>query len=214
MSTNGSEVPAEHWESIYRDRSSDELSWSQAEPATSLQVIDELGVDPGEAVVDVGGGESALVDALLARGHRRLTILDVAHGSLERARTRLQTVPGAASVDWVVHDVLTWRPPMVFGLWHDRAVFHFLTEPDDRRAYVDVATRAVAPGGFLVVATFAADGPERCSGLPVQRYDTEALAAQFAPEFLTVTSRAQPHHTPWGAVQPFTWLAMRRRPTS
>jgi ubiquinone/menaquinone biosynthesis C-methylase UbiE len=214
VSTRGSQVPAEHWESIYRDRSSDELSWSQAAPATSLQVIDELGVDPGEAVVDVGAGESALVDALLARGHRRLTILDVAHGSLERARTRLQTVPGASSVDWVVHDVLTWTPPVAFGLWHDRAVFHFLTEPDDRRAYVDVATRAVAPGGFLVVATFGADGPERCSGLPVQRYDTEALAAQFAPEFLPVTSRAQSHRTPWGAVQPFTWLATRRRPSS
>lgn len=214
MSTTGSQVPAEHWESIYRDRSSDELSWSQAAPTTSLRVIDELGVDPGEAVVDVGAGESALVDALLARGHRRLTILDVAHGSLERARTRLHSDPGAAFVDWVVHDVLTWRPPMAFGLWHDRAVFHFLTEPDDRRAYVEVATRAVAPGGFLVVATFAADGPERCSGLPVQRYDTEALAAQFTSEFLPVTSRAQSHHTPWGAVQPFTWLAMRRRPTS
>ncbi len=211
MSTDSPRVSAEHWETIYRDRSSEELSWSRSAPATSLQLIDELGLDVDAAVVDVGAGEGALVDALLARGHRRMTILDVAHGALDRVQARLHGVPGAETVDWVVHDVLTWTPTSTFDLWHDRAVFHFLSEPADRRAYVDVATRAIAPGGYLVVATFSADGPEKCSGLPVQRYDADALAAQFVPEFVPLTSRAETHRTPWEAVQPFTWLALRRR---
>lgn len=212
MSTDTPQVPAEHWETIYRNRSSDELSWSRSEPTTSLQLIDEVGLDADAAVVDVGAGEGALVDALLARGHRRLTILDVAPEALGRAQPRLHGVPGAETVDWVVHDVLTWAPTSTFSLWHDRAVFHFLTEPADRRAYVDVATRAIAPGGYLVVATFSADGPEKCSGLPVQRYDADALAAEFSPEFLPLISRKETHRTPWGAGQPFTWLALRRRP--
>ncbi|MDD7941029.1 class I SAM-dependent methyltransferase [Actinomycetospora lutea] len=203
-------MSTEHWETIYRDRRSDELSWSQSAPATSLQVIDELGLDADRAVVDVGAGESALVDALLARGHRRITVLDVAQGALDRARARLRGVPGADAVHWVAQDVLTWAPATTFGLWHDRAVFHFLTAPADRQAYGDVAARAVAPGGFLVVATFAPDGPAQCSGLRVRRYDADTLAAQFAPGFVPVLARAQSHHTPWGAVQPFTWLALRR----
>jgi trans-aconitate methyltransferase len=210
MSTDAPRLPAEHWETIYRDRRSDELSWSQPEPATSLQLFDELGVRTDDTVVDVGAGESALVDALLARGHRRITVLDVAQGALDRANARLRDVPGAGTVTWVAHDVLAWMPTATYGLWHDRAVFHFLTEPSDRSAYVDVATRAVASGGFLVVATFAPDGPEKCSGLPVRRYDADALASQFAPEFTPVTERRESHHTPWGAVQPFTWLALRR----
>ncbi|GAA4895038.1 class I SAM-dependent methyltransferase [Actinomycetospora straminea] len=211
MSTDLPPVRAEHWETIYRERSSDELSWSQSEPATSLQLIDEIGLDTEKAVVDVGAGESALVDALLARGHRRVTVLDLSLQALARARARLDGAPGAAAVEWVVHDVLTWTPGTTFGLWHDRAVFHFLTEPADRRAYVDTAARAVAPEGFLIVATFSLDGPEKCSGLPVQRYDAAALAEQFAPSFTPVTAHTQTHRTPWDAVQPFTWLALRRR---
>lgn len=210
MSTDAPRLPAEHWETIYRDRRSDELSWSQPEPATSLQLFDELGVRTDDAVVDVGAGESALVDTLLARGHRRITVLDVAQGALDRAEARLRDLPGAGTVTWVAHDVVTWMPTTTYGLWHDRAVFHFLTDPADRQAYAAVAARAVAAGGFLVVATFAPGGPERCSGLPVRRYDADTLAAQFAPEFVPVTERAQSHHTPWGAVQPFTWLALRR----
>jgi SAM-dependent methyltransferase len=211
MSTDVPQVPAEHWETIYRNRSSDELSWSRSEPTTSLQLIDELGLDADAAIVDVGAGEGTLVDALLARGHRGMTILDVAPGALDRAQARLHGATGAETVDWVVGDVLTWAPASTFDLWHDRAVFHFLTEPADRRAYVDVATRAVAPGGYLVVATFSADGPEKCSGLPVQRYDADTLAAEFAPAFVPHTEREESHRTPWGAVQPFTWLVLRRR---
>jgi trans-aconitate methyltransferase len=206
---------AEHWDHIYRSRASDELSWTQGEPVTSLRLVEQLPLGREDAVVDVGAGESTLVDALLARGYRHLTAIDAAPHALDRARSRLiaagQTT-AAATVIWEVADVLTWRPKRRYRLWHDRALFHFLTDPADRVTYRDLAASAVTPDGFLIVATFAHDGPTHCSGLPVARYGPAELADVFTPHFTAHLAEDEQHHTPWGAEQHFTWLVLQRVP--
>lgn len=206
---------AEHWDNLYRTRDSDQLSWTQAEPAMSLHLIEQLPIRREDAIVDVGAGENTLVDALLARGYHHLTVLDAAPHALDRARARLANAgqsTAAATVAWEVADVLAWRPARRYRLWHDRAVFHFLTAPADRETYRDLASSTVAPGGFLIVATFALDGPTHCSGLPVARYGPAELAAAFAPHFTAHRAEDEQHHTPWGAVQHFTWLVLQRGP--
>jgi trans-aconitate methyltransferase len=206
---------AGHWDGLYRTRNSDDFSWTQAEPVVSLRLIDQLPIGPEDGVIDIGAGESTLVDALLARRHRDLTVLDAAPHALERAHARLIAAgqhAGAATVSWEIADVLTWRPARTYRLWHDRAVFHFLTDPADRTTYRTRAIAAVEPGGFLVVGTFAADGPTHCSGLPVRRYSPAELAAEFAPDFVSRIADDEHHHTPWGAVQHFTWLVLQRQP--
>lgn len=200
-----------HWDRLYRTRRTQDLSWTQNEPAMSAALIDALPVGTGEAVVDVGGGAGTLVDHLLAAGHQEITVLDLSKSALELARRRVEADDRAAPVEWTMGDVLSWVPPRRYRLWHDRAVFHFLTEPADRAAYRAQAARALDPGGYLIVGTFAADGPTHCSGLPVDRYRGDELAAQFAPEFLPVTARDEHHHTPGGATQHFTWLVAQRR---
>jgi trans-aconitate methyltransferase len=181
----------------------------------SLRLVEQLPIQREAAIVDIGAGDSTLVDALLARGHQDLTVLDVAPQALDRARSRLIVagqLMGTAIVRWEVADVLTWRTARRYRLWHDRAVFHFLTEAADRVTYRDLAASAVAPGGFLIVATFALDGPTRCSGLPVARYGPAELADAFAPHFTAHLADDERHHTPWGAEQHFTWLVLQRAP--
>ena len=196
------------WNDAYR-RSPSELSWYQAEPVLSLQLIDALDVEPGEAVVDVGGGASSLAGRLVERGFTDVTVLDVAESALAEARGALGAAAG--KVTWLAQDVRSWRPGRRYGLWHDRAAFHFLVEAADRRRYLEVLDLALDPGGGVVMATFAPDGPDRCSGLPVMRYDAAGLAAVLGPGFELVHERREEHHTPRGAVQPFTWVALRRR---
>jgi trans-aconitate methyltransferase len=179
----------------------------------SLRLVEQLPIERDDAIVDVGAGEGTLVDALLSRGHHHLTALDAAPHALNRARARLiaagQTT-AAATVTWIVADVVTWRPTRRYRLWHDRAVFHFLTDPADRVTYRDLAASTVTPGGFLIVATFAPDGPTHCSGLPVARYGPAELAAAFTPHFTAHLADDEQHHTPWGAVQHFTWMVLQR----
>ena len=196
-----------HWEDAHRSRAPDELSWYQPEARTSLDLVAAAGVETSAPLIDVGGGASVLVDDLLARGHTDLTVLDVSATSLDRARHRLG--PDADRVAWVAHDVLSWRPERRYGLWHDRAVFHFLVDGADRAAYLAVLHAALAPEGAVVVGTFAADGPESCSGLPVERYAPDALAEALGPELVVEATRREEHHTPSGAVQPFTWVLAR-----
>jgi hypothetical protein len=206
---------AEHWEQIYRSRTDGELSWTQAEPVMSLLLLEQLPIPREAALVDIGAGESTLVDALLARGYQDLTVLDLAPDALDRARSRLiraGLLRGTATVRWDAADVLTWRRARRYRLWHDRAVFHFLTDPADRVTYRDLAASAVTPGGFLIIATFALDGPTHCSGLPVTRYGPAELAAAFAPHFTPRLADDEQHHTPWGAEQHFTWLVLQRVP--
>jgi SAM-dependent methyltransferase len=207
MTARGS--PAEHWDGVYTTRSSNEVSWYEREPSTSLKLIGALGLDRSAAIVDVGAGTSSLADHLLAEGYADLTLLDVSTRSLDEVRARLGE--RAPAVTFVAGDVLRWHPDRRFDLWHDRAVYHFLVDAGDRRRYVELAGRAVRHGGALVVAGFAEDGPTHCSGLPVSRHSATDLAASFAPAFTPVTHERELHVTPTGVVQPFTWVTLRRK---
>lgn len=198
------------WDDVYRQRDPSELSWYQAEPAVSLELIEALGVQPGEAVVDVGGGASPLAGRLLERGFGDVTVLDVAETGLAAGRSRVGDLAERAT--WIAEDVLSWHPDRRYDLWHDRAAFHFLVDPDDRRGYLATLERTLSPDGAVVIAAFAPDGPDRCSGLPVARYDATGLAAVLGPGFEFVEERREEHRTPRGAVQPFTWAAFRRQP--
>lgn len=199
-----------HWEHVYRTRQPTEVSWFQTEPARSLALLAEAGVGPASAIIDVGGGDSTLVDALLARGFRDVTVLDLSASALARARERVGA--SGQGVAWLQADVTrVGLPAGRFDAWHDRAVFHFLTGPADRARYVAAAHDALRPGGTLVVATFAADGPTRCSGLDVARYDDEALAREFGDGFGLERGAREAHRTPAGVEQRFTYAVLRRR---
>lgn len=203
----------DHWETVYHDKSATGVSWYQAEPRTSLDLIDGLGTDPHTPILDAGGGASSLAARLVARGYADVTVVDFAGAALAMARRAMGDDRNA--VTWIAADLLTWRPPRQYGLWHDRAVFHFLTDPADRATYLATVRSALAPGAALVFGTFAAEGPTRCSGLPVVRYSPDELAAELKEAFggaLSVTGhRAEQHHTPAGTPQPFTWLTARLR---
>ena len=190
-----------HWEQVYSTRADEEVSWYQPRPATSLGLLGRTEAGRDAAVVDVGGGSSRLVDALLDEGWRRVAVLDVAENALARARTRLGR--RGAAVEWLVGDVTAWSPPHAFDVWHDRAMFHFLPDAGERRAYVAAVEAAVPPRGHVVIATFAPDGPEQCSGLPVVRYDAASLAAELGPSFEIVESLREEHGTPGGKLQRF-----------
>lgn len=197
-----------HWQDVYRSKDESEVSWYQPLPGVSLDLIARSGLGPQARIVDVGGGASTLVDALLDRGFRNLTVLDIAEAALDRARVRLGE--RAAAVSWVAADVTVWRPSVPFDLWHDRAVFHFLTGDEERRAWRATLSAALRPGGQVILATFAPDGPERCSGLPVRRWSAGELEAAFAPQFTLAESLAEDHVTPAGKVQRFTWCRLVR----
>ena len=199
--------PARHWDDRYERIGDLHVSWFQARPDTSLELIDFLSIDPSTPVLDVGGGNARLVDELVARGFQDVTVLDVSAHALRLSRRRLDT-PDV--VTWLHADVLTWRPQRRWGLWHDRAVFHFFTEPADRATYLGNLDRALQPGGSFVIGTFAPDGPDRCSGLPVRRYDRTALGDEVLaalPAAAVSAGRDESHLTPLGATQPFTWIA-------
>lgn len=197
---------AAHWDEVYRRRGARGVSWYQPAPVVSLELVRLLGIAPPTPVLDVGGGASGLVDALVATGFEDVTVLDVSAVPLATARSRLGDPP---TVRWVRDDVCTWHPERRYGLWHDRAVFHFMVEDADRAAYLDALRAAVAPGGAVVVATFASEGPEQCSGLPTVRYSAGELAASLGDGFELAAARVEHHTTPAGAVQPFTWVAGR-----
>ncbi|AHG88131.1 Methyltransferase type 12 [Gemmatirosa kalamazoonensis] len=203
-----------HWDGIYRTKDLTELSWQQSDAALSLACIQEMAPDRTAAVIDVGGGASPLVDGLLAAGYRDVTVLDLAPSALARARERLGA-EGAGQVAWLAADVCAAPlAPGRYDVWHDRAVFHFLTEAAERAAYVAQVRRAVRPGGLVLVATFAEDGPARCSGLPVARYSAAALHGAFGEDFALLRQLREVHHTPWGAPQPFTYCLCRYTPTA
>ena len=199
----------QHWEHLYATRAPGTLSWFQAEPAVSLALMEAAGVRPTDPVIDVGGGDSRLVDRLLDRGFTDVTVLDIAGAALEAARRRLG--PRRDRVTWLAADVTRWQPePAAYALWHDRAVFHFLVEEADRRAYLAALHRGLAPGGHAVFATFAPSGPPRCSGLPVRRYDADSLQATLGGAFDLRESRLESHPTPAGGSQDFQWCLFRR----
>lgn len=200
-----------HWEQIYKSKRPEQLSWFQQEATLSHELITLLAPAHNAHIIDVGAGASTLVDGLLATGYRRITALDLSVSALAEAQNRLGHV--GATVKWMPADVLSVSlPSSTFDVWHDRAVFHFLTDASDRTHYVNQVRRTVRPGGVVLVATFAEDGPSRCSGLDVRRYSAQALHREFGTEFGLVESRRQAHTTPTGAMQAFTYCAFRFQP--
>jgi SAM-dependent methyltransferase len=200
---------AGHWQSVYRDKAADSVSWYQPVAATSLDLIERLAPGRDAAIIDVGGGASRLVDGLLETGYRDISVLDIADNALAISRARLGE--RGEQVDWIVCDVIECQTERKYDLWHDRAVFHFLTEAADRRAYASVLERALKPGGWCIIATFALDGPERCSGLPVQRYDEKLLMAELGEFAELCDTRREIHLTPTGGTQEFAWFVLKRR---
>lgn len=197
-----------HWDEVYRTKAATSVSWFQAEPTISLDLITRIAPDADTPIIDVGGGASTLVDGLLATGFRSLTVLDLAGPALEIARARLG--PSSVHVQWMEADVLTAAlPSQHYGVWHDRAVFHFLTNRGDRERYVAQARRAIRPGGHIIVASFAHDGPQRCSGLDAIRYSPTAMQAEFGAGFTLLASTRENHRTPNGTVQQFVYCLCR-----
>ena len=198
----------EHWDRVYATKGGDDVSWYQAVPATSIRLVTAAmtaTASPGR-VVDIGAGASTLADELLARGYE-VTVLDVAPSAVASVNARL-----GDRATYLITDLLEWQPETAYDVWHDRAVFHFLTDLSAQTAYVNLAARAVRAGGAVVMGTFAPDGPAACSGLPTSRHDADSLAALFADYFELVSSEREEHTTPWGAIQPFTWVTLSRRP--
>lgn len=197
-----------HWESVYRTRAPTRVSWYQPEASLSLDLIRRVVPDLQVPIIDVGGGASTLVDGLLASGYSRVTVLDMAEASLDLARLRLDD--RASQAHWIEADILTTDlPARHFGLWHDRAVFHFLTVGEDRAKYVAQVRRALRRGGHVIVATFATNGPERCSGLDVVRYSPESLRAALGASFRLVDTATEEHTTPDGGAQAFLYCLFR-----
>lgn len=199
----------QHWQQVYRTKAIDTVSWFQPQAGTSLRLIRDAALPRSAAIIDVGGGASTLVDGLLSEGYTNLTVLDLAAAALAAARARL----GASgdTVRWCEADIVdTELPHDTYDLWHDRAVFHFLTEAAARQAYVRRASAALRSGGRLVVATFAPDGPTQCSGLPIRRYDAAALQAEFGDAFEPLHHEYETHATPAGQRQQFVYCCFRR----
>jgi SAM-dependent methyltransferase len=193
-----------HWDKIYRQRASDRVSWYQPHLEESLALIEQAGAGPFASIIDVGAGESTLVDDLLVRGYFNLTVLDISHAAIAATRKRL--LDAAKRVHWLVADVTRAElASSAYDVWHDRAVFHFLTVAAERRAYVQQVIRSVKRGGHVIISAFGPDGPTQCSGLEVVRYDAESLHTEFGANFQLISSSRQIHETPFGTTQQFLY---------
>ncbi len=198
----------DHWDKVYNTKAPDQVSWYRSHLETSLALIERVAGDRSASLIDVGGGESTLVDDLLARGYQNITILDVSRTAIDIARKRLGLA--AKQIHWLVADITEAQfEPGAYDLWHDRAVFHFLTAAEHRAAYVRQVARAVKLGGHVIVSTFGPEGPTKCSGLEVVRYDSEALHDQFGARFRLIESSKELHHTPFGTTQQFLYCCCK-----
>jgi len=197
-----------HWENVYTSKGENEVSWFQESPAPSLALITEICAVPSSAIIDIGGGTSRLVDQLIDRGFLDVTVLDLSAAALETAKARLGERAGRAR--WLVADATTWGPSRSYDIWHDRAAFHFLTEECDRAAYIARLEHGLKIGGHAIIATFALDGPEKCSGLPIMRYDAARLGQTLGARFKLLQSLGNDHATPWGSHQPFQFSVFQR----
>ena len=197
-----------HWENVYSTKGENEVSWFQENPTPSLELIAQTGATHASAIIDIGGGASRLVDQLVEKGFEDVTVLELSGVALQAVKGRLGERAGR--VHWVVADATIWEPAKQYDIWHDRAAFHFLTEEQDRAAYVARLTRGVKAGGQAIIGTFALDGPEKCSGLPVARYDSASLGRTLGPMFQLVRTIRHEHATPWGSQQAFQFSVFRR----
>lgn len=199
----------QHWEKVYSTKSATEVSWFQQHAELSLQLILDANTSPTASIIDVGGGASVLVDDLLAHGYQNVSVLDLSGAAIATSTSRLG--PAASQVTWIEANILEIELPAAsYDVWHDRAVFHFLTHEQDRQAYVEQVMRAVKPGGLVIVATFAEDGPVECSGLPVVRYSARQLHSEFGEPFILLGHKKESHQTPGGKQQKFVYCFCRR----
>lgn len=198
----------EHWDTLYATKPADTVSWYQPRPEPSLDALARLNLREPVSLIDVGGGASSLVDSLLDKGWPDLTVLDIAQPALDVAKVRLGE--RAAAVRWIATDITLWRPDRTYAIWHDRAVYHFLTDAADRAGYRDALQTGLEPHGALLMATFALGGPQRCSGLPIVQYGPESLSAELGEAFSLQVSWREDHVTPAGGVQAFNWCLFRK----
>lgn len=221
----GKQLPAtfgerrDHWNTIHTSKSPEQTSWYEPHLHTSLEWIIRAAPDRSASIIDIGAGQSTLIDDLLFADYRNLTALDIASAALDRSRARLAALPvaeAASHVGWLVADVAQpdlppdTLPPAAFNLWHDRAVFHFLTEPAQRQTYIERLAASLRPSGRAILATFGPDGPQKCSGLPTMRYSADSLSAELGPQFTLQHSALIDHATPTGTTQQFLYCDFRR----
>lgn len=197
-----------HWQNVYQTKDEKAVSWFQERPDISLDLIHATGVDAGASIIDIGGGASRLVDALVGEGFKTVSVLDLSEKALATSKARLGAE--GAQVQWIVADITQWQPSQTYDVWHDRAALHFLIDPKDRAAYVERVLKAVRIGGHVIIGTFAPDGPERCSGLPVVRHDAAMLGELLGPSFALTETRRHDHQTPSGAIQKFQFSRFQR----
>jgi len=197
-----------HWDKIFAFKSDSEKSWFQPYPTTSVAFIEELNLPKDAAIIDVGGGDSRLADTLVEKGYTDITVLDISVAAIQNARERLGK--DADRVQWIVDDILEFVPSRHYDCWHDRAVFHFVTQPDNIRRYTRLMEDSILPHGALIIGTFAEDGPEKCSGLPVKRYSQKMLTSILQPSFEKIKCIDEKHETPFHTMQSFTFCRFRR----
>ncbi len=204
---NSSTSRKTHWEQVYQDKPVDQVSWFQREPRRSLELIEASSTAKDAPIIDVGAGASVLVDQLLLNGYTDLSVLDISKNALDISKRRLGN--HATDVAWLVDDVTEFQPGRSFALWHDRAVFHFLTDPSQQSAYRSALMRALASGGQAIIGTFAVDGPLRCSGLEIAQYDAASMQAVMGADFTLLQESRESHTTPAGSIQNFAWFRLR-----
>ncbi len=196
-----------HWETVYETKNPDQVSWTQETPKTSLDFINSFGLNKTAKIIDIGGGDSKLVDYLLDEGYENVTVLDISAKSLEKAKNRLGEK--ANKVNWIVSDITEFEPNMTFDVWHDRATFHFLTKTDQIKKYMKTARNSVS--GFLTIGTFSKNGPEKCSGLEIKQYNEEELASELKDGFDKIKCVAEDHLTPFDTAQNFLFCSFKRQ---
>src|ERR1035437_569354 len=203
--------PKSHWEQVYQTKSPTDVSWYQTLPSLSLKLMASTGIGKAEGVIDVRGGAAVLVDCLADAGYPNVAALDISAAAIQHAKNRLGQ--RASAVEWYEADVTTFHSPRRFAVWHDPAVFHFLTSAADRLNYIRVLKETLVPNGHLIIATFAITGPPKCSGLDVMRYDAKLLCSEIGDEFALLETYDETHTTPWDAEQNFVYCRFQRRPT-
>lgn len=201
-----------HWENIYQTKDLKEVSWYQPSPTTSLDFSRQLNISKTDKIIDVGGGDSFLVDHLLDLGYQDITVLDISSASLNRAKKRLGE--RAEKVKWIVEDVTTFKPTEQYDFWHDRAAFHFLTQEQEINKYIDTIQHSIKPGGVLVIGTFSELGPKKCSGLEIKQYSASSMADRLKKFFKNIKCITVDHYTPFGTIQNFIFCSFRKLSTS
>ncbi|UEQ74532.1 class I SAM-dependent methyltransferase [Chryseobacterium arthrosphaerae] len=203
---NNSSEHKNHWENVYETKNPDQVSWTQAKPQTSLDFISSFGLGKEARIIDIGGGDSNLVDFLLQEGYENITVLDISSKALEKAKERLGDA--AAKVKWIATDITAFEPAETYDIWHDRAAFHFLTNQEHVSKYMGIAEKSIT--GFMVLGTFSKNGPTKCSGLDIQQYDEESLSSEFESGFEKIQCLTEDHTTPFGTVQNFVFCSFKK----